>query len=155
AAPTEQQSTRDVAQITVTGDGEVRAEPDQATISVGVSQTGTTSGEAMDAVNRAMASVIASVKALGVADRDIQTSGLSLQPVYRSTQRSNDQPPEIVGYRASQNLTVTVRNLSQAGPVLDAAVAAGANTIGGIRFGISDVEPLKRQALANATVDAE
>jgi hypothetical protein len=150
-----QQVDKDVSYISVTGDGEVRAEPDMATVTVGVSQTGATSGEAMDAVNRTLAAVISSVRALGIESRDIQTSGLSLQPVYRNTQRTNDQPPEIVGYRASNSLTITVRNLSQAGPVLDAAVAAGANSIGGIRFGITDTDTLKRQALASATADAE
>lgn len=153
AAPSAQQND-ETPRIVVSGDGEVRAEPDIATVTVGVSQPGATSGEAMDAVNRSLAAVIASVRAVGVESRDIQTSGLSLQPVYRTQQRT-EQTPEIIGYRASNGLTVTVRVLAQAGPVLDAAVAAGANSIGGVRFGIADTDSLKRQALAAATRDAE
>jgi uncharacterized protein YggE len=155
AAPTEQQNEREVPRITVTGEGEVKVEPDLAIVTVGVAQTGATSNEALAAANSVLAAVSAAVRAQGVQDRDIQTSGLSLQPVYRSQQRGGDQPPEIVGYRASNNLTITVRTISQAGPVLDAAVAAGANSIGGIRFSVADVETPRRQALANATADAE
>ena len=154
AAATAQQGNPEIAHIAVSGDGEVRAEPDLATVTVGVSQPGATSGEAMDAVSRSLAAVIASVRALGVESHDVQTTGLSLQPVYRTQQRS-DQTPEIIGYRASNGLTVTVRNLSLAGPALDAAVASGANSIGGVRFGIADTDALKRQALAAATRDAE
>jgi uncharacterized protein YggE len=147
-------STAPQQQIVVSGEGTVRAQPDLAVVSVGVTQIAPTSTEAMNLVNRAQSAVIDSIKALGIADRDIQTSGLSLQPNYKPRRANDDSPPEIDSYRASNNVTVTVRNLNQAGPVLDAATGNGANSIGGIRFGFANEQQLRLQALANATTDA-
>jgi uncharacterized protein len=140
--------------ISVNGDGEVRAEPDMATLSLGVTAVAPTSQAAMDEVNRKLAAVVAGARSLGIGDRDLQTSGLSLQPNYRQRPRNDDTPLEIESYRASNNVTIVVRTLSQAGPVLDAATAAGANSVGGIRFGVSNFEELRLQALTQATANA-
>jgi uncharacterized protein YggE len=140
--------------LTVTGEGEARAQPDLAMITVGVTQVAPTAQGAIDAVNQGLAAVLASIRALGIEDRDIQTSGISVQPVYAQGPRAESQPAEITGYRATNQVSVTVRALDRAGPVLDAAVASGANAIGGIRFGLSDTDSLEQQALANAIADA-
>src|SRR4051794_4581069 len=81
AAPVDQQNTQPPT-ISVTGEGEVRADPDMATISVGVTAVAPTSQAAMDEVNRKLAGVVSGARALGVDNRDLQTSGLSLQPIY-------------------------------------------------------------------------
>jgi uncharacterized protein YggE len=156
AAPTEQSGTNaQPPTISVAGEGEVRAEPDMAVVSVGVTSVAATAQGAMTDVNRRLVAVVAGAKALGVQDRDVQTSGLSLQPIYRPRGRGDDLPPEIDGYRASNNVSLTVRDLAGASSVLDSATRDGANVIGGLRFGISNVEELRIQALAQATVNAD
>lgn len=140
--------------INVAGDGEARAEPDLAIVTVGATHVAPTSQEAMDEVSRRVADVIAGARALGLQDRDIQTTGLSLQPIFRPRPRGDDSPPEIEAYRASNNVTLTVRQISQASVVLDAAVRAGANVVGGLRFGLSNVEELRLQALQLAVANA-
>jgi uncharacterized protein YggE len=108
----------------------------------------------MDQVSQRLTDVIASARALGVESRDIQTTGLTLQPIFRPRVRSDD-PPEIEAYRASNNVSLTVRDIGRAGAVLDAASRNGANVIGGLRFGLSTLDELRRQALANAVREAE
>ncbi len=155
AAPEAQQrSGEERPNIAVSGEGEVRAEPDLAVVSVGVTVVSPASQDAMDQVSLRMTDVIASARALGVQDRDIQTSGLSLQPIFRQRTRA-DEPQEIEAYRASNNVSIIVRDIARAGTVLDAASRGGANVIGGVRFGLSNVDDIRRDALANAVRDAE
>jgi uncharacterized protein YggE len=140
--------------ITVTGEGEVRAEPDIAIVTVGVTHIAPTSQEAMDEVSRRQTAVIAAARSLGIESRDIQTTGLSVSPVYRPRPRS-DEPPEIEAYRASNNVSITVRDLRRTSAILDAALAAGANNIGGLRFSFANPDELRIQALTNAIANAE
>jgi uncharacterized protein YggE len=153
AAPEAQRTSDDRPNITVSGEGEVRAEPDMAIVTVGVTVVSASSQDAMDQVSQRLADVIASARALGVEARDIQTTGLSLQPISRP--RPPPEPPEIEAYRASNNVSLTVRDIARAGMVLDAASRSGANVIGGLRFGLSTLDELRRQALANAVREAE
>jgi len=141
--------------ITVVGEAQVHVQPDMATVTVGVTYQAPTADEAMGNVSTALASIISAVRALGIASSDVQTTGLSLQPVYRNRPANDDAPPQIQAYRASNNVSVTVRDLTKASPVLDAAVNNGATNIGGISFGLSDTETPRRQALAMATANAE
>jgi uncharacterized protein len=140
--------------ITVVGEAEVRVQPDMATVSVGVSHVAPTADDAMGMVSTTLTTVLAAVRARGIANSDIQTTGLSLQPIYRNRTPNDETPPQITGYRASNNVSVIVRDLTRASGVLDAALAAGANSIGGISFTLSDTETPRRQALAMATANA-
>ncbi len=149
-----QQNDRDLHAITVSGEGEVRAEPDIAIVTAGVTHQAVSSQEAMDEVSRRQAAVIAAARSLGIERRDIQTTGLSLSPIYRQ-RRPNDDNVEIEGYRASNNVSLTVRDLRRTSDVLDAVLAAGANNIGGLRFSFADPEQLRVQALTNAIANAE
>jgi uncharacterized protein YggE len=106
-------------------------------------------------VSTRVAAVIAGARRQGVEERDIQTSGISLQPIYRPRRADDETTPEIQAYRASNNVTLTVRDLSQASAVLDGALANGANVLGGLRFGIANPDALQRQALAEATTNAQ
>ncbi|HLG51643.1 MAG TPA: SIMPL domain-containing protein, partial [Chloroflexota bacterium] len=133
--------------ITVTGQGRIQARPDQATIETGVQTQATTAREAQAANNRAMQAVISAIKAAGIPDRDIQTSGLSLSPIIGENQT-------VQGYRAVNNVTVRIENIDQTGAVLDAAIQAGANMAGSVRFGFKDETSLRNQALAAAAADA-
>jgi uncharacterized protein len=155
AAPEAQpRSTEERPNITVSGEAEVRAEPDLAFVTVGVTVVAPTSQDAMDQVSQRLTDVIASARAQGVEARDIQTTGISLQPVFRARPRP-DEPPEIEAYRATNNVSITVRDVGRAGVVLDAASRSGANVIGGLRFALSNVDELRRQALADAVREAE
>src|SRR4051812_7716419 len=140
--------------IAVSGEGEGPVDPDLATGNVGVAATAPTSEEALDQASTRMAQVIAATRALGVEQRDIQTSGLSLQPIFRQRARPDD-PQEIESYRASNNVTITVRDLQRAGTVLDAASRSGANVIGGVRFGLANPDAARQEALGAAVRDAE
>jgi len=115
--------------------GETRIAPDMATISLGVQTDAPTAAEALKANSTRMTQVIAALRKAGVAERDIQTSGLNLNPQYIYEQ---NQPPKLNGYQASNQVTITVRDLAKLGQAVDATVSAGANTIGGVSFGLQN-----------------
>ncbi|MGB5870739.1 MAG: SIMPL domain-containing protein [Albidovulum sp.] len=138
--------------ITVTGEGQVEATPDMATISLGVTTNGDTAQAALGANTAQLAAVLARLKAAGIEDRDIQTSGLSLGPSY--DYNSSGQPPKVTGYIASNMVTVRVRALDGLGAVLDSAVADGANQLNGLGFGLQDPAPLMDKARGLAVADA-
>ncbi|MDO9471721.1 MAG: SIMPL domain-containing protein [Caulobacter sp.] len=127
--------------------GEVRQRPDQATISMGVTTEAPTAAEAMRLNAVKMNQVIAALKKGGIADRDIQTSGLSLNPQYVYVE---NQPPRLSGYQASNTVTVVVRDLTKLGQAVDATVNAGATNIGGISFGLQDASAAEDAARIEA-----
>ena len=142
--------------ISVQGQGTVSAEPDLVTLSLGVQTTGETAMEALALNSEQMTGVIAAIQEAGIADEDIQTSGISLYPVYED--RSLVQPGEqreIVGYRASNSVSVTVYDIDKAGSVLDVAIEAGANQVGGVNFGLSDTDAIVTDALIAAVKNAQ
>ena len=146
-----------VRQITVTGEGMVAAAPDMAWISVGVTHEAVKAGEAMDAMSAAMTQVLAELRAAGIAQTDIQTGQLSLEPRYDYS--SPDGVPKMTGYIASTTLEVRVRALDDLGGVLEAVVNEGANRLGGIRFDVADkdavLDAARRDAVADARARAE
>jgi uncharacterized protein YggE len=146
-------SADDDGRITVTGEGRVDAAPDMATVSLGVVTEGTTAAEAMAANSIQLAAVLEQLKMGGIEDRDIQTSGLSLNPNWQQTEA--DPTPRIMGYQASNMLTVRVRKLDQLGAVLDKTISDGANSFNGLSFGLSDPEPAMNEARKRAVADAQ
>jgi hypothetical protein len=137
--------------IEVTGQGSVSARPDIARVRLGVQTEGETAVNALDANNVRMQDVISATLEAGVAEEDVQTSGLSLQPVYEQT---DDNQRQLTGYRANNDIEITVRDLDGLGNILDAAVSAGSNTIQSIRFEISDPRTLQEQAREAAMENA-
>lgn len=127
--------------------GEVRVAPDMATISTGVVTEAKTAEEAMRLNRERMSQVIATLRRQGVAEKDIQTSGLNLSAQY--TYREN-LPPELRGYQASNQVTVTVYDLNRLGAAVDAVVASGANQINGIGFGLRDPQTAENAARREA-----
>ena len=138
--------------LTVTGMATVNAVPDQATLSLGVTTTGETAAAAMAANNDAASAVIARLIAAKVADRDMQTTGLSLNPNWVMNADGTEQV--IQGYIASSTLTVRIEALETAGLVLDAAVTDGANTLNGLTFGLANPRPIEDDARKAAVADA-
>ncbi len=154
AAPEAVAQTNDAARtITVSGEGRASAVPDMAVISIGVQSGGDTAAAALRKNSAAMKATIDTLKELGVANKDIQTSGLSVNPRYNyEKDRAN---PRIIGYIASNTLTVRLRNLDDAGAVIDQTVQSGANSLGGISFVFADPKPLYAAARKDAVKDAK
>jgi uncharacterized protein YggE len=147
-------STASDAGISVSGSGKASGKPDVATAVLGIQVTTTSLAEATSQANTKMSAIIDKVKSFGVADKDMQTINYSVNPV---TQPSNQQntTPRITGYTVSNQLRITVRKIDDLGKILDGAVAAGANSIYGVSFSISDPKPLLAQARADAVKDAQ
>lgn len=137
--------------VTVSGDAELRVEPDLATITVGVTEEAEDAGAAQAAVNRVGRDILAALTKLEIADENIQTSRLTLNPIYDHGDR---RKPLVIGYRASNTVTVRVTDLDLVGPVVDAAVGAGGNEIQGIQFLLEDDEAARLEALGQAVADA-
>lgn len=144
--------------IAIEGRGEVAAAPDMATINSGVTTQGATAREALDANTAAMAELIAALKEAGIAPRDIQTSGFSVNPnyVYSDERDANGYslPPKINGYQVSNTVTVAVRKLDTLGAILDKSVTVGANTVNGVSFSVADPSELYNEARKAAFADA-
>jgi len=120
----------------------VDAAPDQATVSAGVTTTEPTATAAMRRNAEEMTKVIARIKALGIAEKDIQTTGVALGPLYDY----QDGSPVFRGYTASNRVSVILRKIDDTGRVLDALVEAGATDIAGPIFAIADDSAIKAQA---------
>jgi uncharacterized protein YggE len=141
------------AKMTVSGIGEVAAAPDMATISLGVTTEGMEAAEAMRRNSEAMTAVLAAVAAAGVAERDVQTSALSVSPRWEPP-RPNETAPRVSGFVATNIVTVRVRDLDALGGVLDAVLGEGANTLNGLSFGVADDTALRDAARQAAVADA-
>lgn len=140
-----------IAKLTVTGEGQSSAQPDLATISLGVSTRAATAAEAMAQNAEAQSKVIEALKADGIEARDIQTSGLNLSPMI---DYQDGQPPRLTGYAAQNMVTVRVRDIAALGGVLDKLVASGANEINGISFSREDMTEALDKARSAAIADA-
>jgi uncharacterized protein len=137
--------------ISVTGEASISVPPDLASVDAGVATDAKTAREASEANNVAMGKVMAALKTANVDSKDIQTSRLSLQPQY-APNRSGTSP--IVGYRASNRVTVRIRDVSQVAGVIDTLVGAGANDIGNVNFEVSQASKLLDDAREKAVADA-
>ena len=144
--------------ISIDGRGEVQAAPDMATVNSGVTTQGTTAREALDANTAAMTELLAALKEAGIAERDIQTSGFSINPNYVYSDQRDAQgytpPPVINGYQVANSVTVIVRELDELGTILDQSVTVGANTVNGVTFSVADPSALLNEARKAAFADA-
>ena len=134
--------------ITASGLGSVTTVPDRAHFSFGVQAQSRTASQALEAADAQLGRVVAALRSAGIAQADIQTEQISLSP------RTSEDGVQIVGYMAVSSVSVRVRNLDRAGPVVDAAVGAGANQVYGPSLTRSDQEAVYRSALKAAYADA-
>jgi hypothetical protein len=139
-----------VRSISVNGVGRVKAEPDVADISLGVTKQGEDAKSASQEAATTMDAVIQALLAAGIAEEDIQTTTLSLNPVYDW----NENPPDIEGWEASNLVNVTVRDITAVGDVVDTATAAGATNVNGISFRVEDPTAAEADARSAAVADA-
>ncbi|WP_226016693.1 SIMPL domain-containing protein [Novosphingobium sp. FKTRR1] len=146
------------AVLTLTAEGKTTATPDLALFSAGVTtQAKSASGALSDNANK-MNHVIAALKKAGIADRDIQTSNLSVNPVYAEQRPDNNgsgpREPAIVGYQATNQVQVKQRRVSEFGKVIDTLVSAGANQISGPQFLLDNPDAATDQARVEAVSKA-
>lgn len=140
--------------ITVSGEGTVSVPPDLALVDGGVTSDAKTAREASEANNAAMAKVLTALKGTGIAEKDMQTSRLSLFPQYAQQSRPNGGPNVISGYRASNRVTIQVRDVSKVAGTIDTLVSSGANEVGGINFVVTKASLLLDDARTQAIADA-
>ena len=142
--------------LSVSAAAEVKRAPDVASVSAGVVTQAADANAAMRANAGQMQKVMAAIRAAGIAEKDIRTSGISLNPQYRYAE---NQPPAITGYQASNTVEIKVRDLARLGQVLDALVASGANQVNGPSFDIDQPDAVqdeaRRAALGKAQARAE
>ena len=140
--------------ISVVGEGLAAARPDMAIISVGVVAQAPRARDALAQNSKSMTDVIASVKDAGIEARDIETSQISLRPQYSYPGQGSREAPRLVGYEASNNLSIRVRSFDKLGSLLDSLVTSGANQIRGVELTIAEPGPLRDQARSAAMKDA-
>jgi uncharacterized protein YggE len=133
--------------LNLAASGEIKAAPDMASISLGVMTEAKTAQAAMQANAARMTEVMAALRKAGIAAKDIQTSGLNLNAQYVYEQ---NVPPRLTGYRASNQVTVIVHDLTKLGAAVDATVSAGANQVNGISFGLNDPTAAENAAREDA-----
>lgn len=145
----QQEST--LSKLDISAQANVTANPDIANVSAGVVTVAKTAAQAMQDNANKMSAVFAALKKAGVVDKDVQTSGISLNPQYNY---QNNLPPTIINYQASNTVNIKVRDLKNIGPVLDALIAQGANQLNGPTFAIENSDALMDQARAEAVKKA-
>lgn len=158
-----------VTLLNVTAEGRAYRQPDLANFNAGVVTQARTAGEAMSANAARMEAIVAALKRAGIAERDIQTSNLNLQPQYHYPQRqrvirqpsgettvteTEPQAPRIIGYEARNTVSVRVRRVGNMGRIIDTLVSAGANQVEGPYFTLEDQEAATNEARADAMKNA-
>ena len=131
----------------------VQSQPDRATVGAGVTTRAPTAVAAMRDNAAKMEKVLARLGQLGIPGRDVQTSGVSLNPQYRYN--NDNVPPTFLGYDVTNQVSVILRDVAKVGPVLDALVAAGANNVNGPYFGREDDKAQRDVARESAFKAAE
>ena len=138
--------------LSVSAEASAKRVPDVATISTGVVTQAADANAAMRANAVQMDKVMAAIKAAGIGERDVQTSGINLNPQYKYVENA---PPSIVGYQASNTVNVKVRDLSKLGKVLDAFVEQGANQVNGPSFEVDKPDEAYDEARVAALKKAQ
>lgn len=152
--------TATVGSITVIGNGRAVATPDVARVTLGVNVSADTVKGATAEANKALAAIVAKLKSLGISDRDIQTTQYNVYPTTDQPPAplpagaATPKPPKTV-YHVQAAVTATLRDLSAVGSIIDAALEAGANTVGGISFTVDNPSPVMDQARAAAVANAK
>jgi uncharacterized protein YggE len=139
--------------IAIISDGEAKAQPDTATVRLGVQVTAPTPAEALAQMRQATEALLQRLRSAGVPDANVQTTNLNVFPVYGTPQPGGGEPP-ITGYRGTATVTVTGQDIARASALLDAAVQAGATSVQGLTFDFRDPSQLQRDALAQAVTNA-
>jgi hypothetical protein len=152
AGPVRAESGTDEHTISVTGTGTVTVKPDIADVRLGVSVQKATVKEAQAAAAQQMEAAVAAIRKAGVAADDIKTTTVSLSPVYDYSQGGQQK---LLGYQFTNQVAVTVRDITKVAEVIDGAIAAGANTVDGVSFRVNDPVAAEAKARTAAMADAK
>lgn len=137
--------------LTLTGEGSAEAQPELATVQIGVAVTAKVAKDALAENSKLLAAALNAAKESGIEPRDLQTSGLSLRP---DIVRAEKWPHrEVIGYQVNNIVTMRVRDISKLGALLDRLVVLGINDIRSINFSVANPAPLIEQARAEAIKD--
>lgn len=139
--------------ISVSGSGEAYGAPDVAYVNLGIDVSDSDIGKALDSANQTMTGIIAAITDTGVDAKDIQTVNFSVYPEDKYDPQTG-QPTGQRIFHVQNSVNVTVRDIAKVGAVMQAGLGAGANTINGLSFGISDTKSLEQQARLQAVDDA-
>lgn len=153
AAPARAAGEPALSEVAVVGEGEVSAQPDVAYVVLGVETQAKSALEAQRENARLITAVIQRLSALGVAAQDVESSGFSLFPVRVYDKEGGGE--RTAGYRVSNRVSVTLTDLAKVGPVIDGAVAAGANNVQQVSFSVREPWRLQQEALRRAAGAAE
>jgi uncharacterized protein YggE len=140
-------------QVVTTGTGEVRVTPDRATINIAVETRAPTAAAAGAENAKRQQATLDALRKAGIAKEHLSTVDYSVSPDYQYDREGN-KPPTVVGYVVRNTIRAEVRKLDDLGRIIDAALAAGANTIGAVEFTASNIDAARQQALANAVASA-
>lgn len=141
-----------VPTIAVTGEGEARAVPDRGYITMGIETRAPTAAAAAAGNARTQRAILDTLRAIGFASEQLTTANYSVQPEIQYDE--NGRRPRVIGYVVSNTVRVDLRRIDQAGQVIDAALAKGANTVHGLSFYLSDPAPSRRAAIVDAVARA-
>lgn len=136
--------------LEVAGSAEISVPSDRARIALAVETQAESAGEASRENAAVAEAVVDAVQALEIEGLHVETRGYRLQPQYRRPGRGDPDPPEVVAYRVTNQVMVTIDDVEAAGTVVDAGVEAGANRVGSLRFDLQDREPAREEALREA-----
>lgn len=141
--------------INVSGTADAASKPDLAILNLSVRRQARTAAEALSANNAAMGQVLQAMEDMGVAERDLQTSNFSIQPIYTQIKKANNRTEhEITGYAVTNGLTVRWRDIARVGEALDLSVRLGVNQGGSISFSVDDPSALLEEARQKAVQNA-
>ena len=141
--------------ITVTGSATLDAVPDQATVRIGILHQGGSAKEAQDEANKIVQATLTAIGKLGIPALSIQTTRLTISPMYSQPRPGSNEASHITGYTASNVVTVSLDNLTLIGPVVDAGLENGANQLEGVQFGLKNDGPVRELALRLAVTEAK
>ena len=141
--------------ITVTGSATLDAVPDQATVRIGILHQGGSAKEAQDEANKIVQATLTAIGKLGIPALSIQTTRLTISPMYSQPRPGSNEASHITGYTASNVVTVALDNLTLIGPVVDAGLENGANQLEGVQFGLKNDGPVRELALRLAVAEAK
>ncbi|MEQ8405769.1 MAG: SIMPL domain-containing protein [Oceanicaulis sp.] len=157
AAFAQAQPAQSEATLSLSASGSVSVAPDQARVTAGVVSRADTAAEAVRDNARKMQAVFTALRRAGVAEADLQTARLNVNPVYANQSRSSSngeyREPRIVAYEASNQVSALLREIGAVGAVIDAMFEAGANTLNGVQFLSSEADEARDEARRAAVTE--
>lgn len=141
--------------IVVSGNGETRVDPDLAVVQLGVQSDGKSAQDVQNQLNVIAQRAIDAVRKQGIDDKDIQTGRITLMPIYAPQKPGDTKAPAAISYQAANTVTIRVQDLKKVGPVIDAAIGAGANEVQGVTFQLKNDLPFRQKSLAIAVSEAK